>query len=148
MDVKIYLWLAGMFFVGGIVFSMFGLQIRITNNCAMKLYSLVKTSTEVWYPDACLLYFKKVKRRNRVIIFIMFALALFFVPLAGFVGLVIGYFFKMLTTSGKTGLNDNNLSDCVDIFVRFAKPDFENDFEAVLIDAVCSLKNNSIYRSI
>ena len=148
MDLKIYLWLAGMFFVGGIVFSMFGLQISITNNCAMKLYSLVKASTEVWYPDACLLYFKKVKRRNRVIIFILFALALFFVPLAGFVGLVIGYFFKMLTAAGKTGLNDNNLSDCVNIFVRFAKPGFENDFEAVLIDAVCSIKNNSIYRSI
>lgn len=148
MDVKIYLWLAGMFFVGGIIFSMFGLQISITNNCAMKLYSLVKTSTDLWYPDACLLYFKKVKRRNRVIISALFAVALFLIPLAGFVGLVIGYFFKMLTTAGKTGLNDNNLSDCVSIFTKFAKPGLENDFESVLIDAVCSIKTNNIYRSI
>lgn len=145
MDFKVYLWFIGLFIVGGIVFTMFGMQISITNNCALKLFALVKSETELWYADACLLYFKKVKRRNRLIILALFVMALFFVPLAGFAGLLVGFLFKRITCIKKAGLNQNNLSDTVSAFLKFAKPGKEEAFILVLDDAINSINTKNVY---
>jgi hypothetical protein len=94
-----------------------------------------------------LLYFKKVKRRNVLIVAAFFIAALFFIPKAGTLGLVVGYFLKALTTSSRAGLNQNNLSDCIAIFKKFAKPGMEEDLEILLDDAIYSISANNIYKS-
>lgn len=146
VDMRIYFWIAGAFLVGNFIYSIFGMQIGITKKCALKFFTLVKNDSELWYPDACFLYLKKIMRRNRLIITAIFLVSLFAIPLAGSLGLFIGYFFKMLTTSRRCGINGNNLSDCVQIFQRFSKQGKEDEFSLLLEDAATSLQTNNIYK--
>lgn len=147
MEWKMALWFVGMWIVGGLVYTFFGMQITITNKCAMKLYAMLKNETAVWYPDACFLYFKKIKRRNRIIIAILFVAAYFFIPLIGLIGFAAGFFLRRLTTAGVTGTTDTNLGECIDIFARFVKPGMEEQFREAILQAIGSLQSNGIYRS-
>lgn len=148
MSFKMLAWFIGMWIVGGFIFTLFGVQISIMTQCAMKLYSMVRNDTEYWYSNACHRYMKKVIRNNRIIIAVIFILALLFVPLIGTVGFCAGYFLKWLFTRGATGINDQNLEECIAIFLRFAKPGMEETFGESLRWAAHKLKNDSIFMHI
>lgn len=148
MTTEMFLWLAGMFFVGRFVYTIFGMQIGIVNNCAMKVHYMIRNDTEFFYSDACLRYLKKVKNRNRIIILVITAVVLFFIPLIGVIGFVIGYLFRKLTTSHLTGVNDNNLADTTKIFLQFSKPGMEEEFAEGLSWVMHKLKTEEIFRHI
>ena len=148
METKMILWFAGMFFVGRFVYTIFGMQIGIVKNCAMKVHYMIRNDTEYFYSDACLLYLRKIKRKNRGIIIVIAALIFFFIPLIGFCGFVAGYILRKLTTSRLTGINDNNLADTTEIFIQFAKPGMESEFSEGLSWATQKLKNESIFKYI
>ena len=148
MTTEMFLWLAGMFIVGSFVYTIFGMQIGIINNCAMKMYSMIRNDTDFFYSDACLKYLQKVKRRNRIIILLITAAVLFFVPLIGFVGFLIGYFFRKLMVHRATGINEGNISDSINIFVQFAKPGMEEEMRDGLKFISYKLQFESIYKHI
>lgn len=148
METKMILWFAGMFFVGRFVYTIFGMQIGIVKNCAMKVHYMIRNDTEYFYSDACLQYLKKIKRKNRIIIIVIAALILFFIPLIGFCGFVAGYIIRKLTTSRLTGINDNNLADTTEIFLQFAKPGMESELSEGLSWVTQKLKNESIFKYI
>ena len=145
MEWKMGLWFVGMWIVGGFIYTLFGMQITITNKCAMKLYTMLKNETAVWYPDACLLYFKKVKRRNSIIIAIVFTAACFFIPLIGLIGFAVGFVLKRLTTARTTGMTDTNLNESAIIFQRFAKPGMEDQFEETIFQAIHRMQSDGIF---
>ena len=142
---KLFLWLSGMTIVGFIVYSMFGMQVRIINNCAMKLYLMICNDTEYWYPESCKSYFKKVKRRNRVLILLLALLVLFFVPLIGAIGFGIGFCVAWITTRKFTGLTEDNIRETIKIFMRFVKPGKEDEFEEGLATVAMQAKMESIF---
>ena len=148
MEWKMALWFVGMWIVSGFVYTIFGMQIGISKNCALKLQAMMTADSKLWYPDACLLYFRKIIRRNRMIVAILFALVLFFIPVIGFIGFAAGYFWKMLRFSGQTRFNENNLSECVEIFMQFAKPGMEEQLRAALRQAIHSMTGNTIYKNL
>lgn len=142
MDLRMYLWLAGMWLVGSFVYSMFGLQITITKRCALKLQDLLKSDPKNWYPDACEKYWKGVIRKNRIIMFAIGAAVFFLVPGIGVIGYFVGIALKWLTTLSAAGPNENNLLDCEPIFSRYAKPGCEQGFTADFFNAAAMLINN------
>ena len=143
---QMILWFAGAFFAGRFVYTIFGMQIGIINNCAMKMFNMIRNDTEFFYPDACLSYFNKVKRRNRIIIFVIFAIVICLLPLIGIVGFIAGYILRKLFTLKLTGINDNNISDSIDLFVKFAKPGMEEEMREGLSYIAMQLKFKSIYQ--
>lgn len=148
METKMILWFAGMFFVGRFVYTIFGMQIGIVKNCAMKVHYMIRNDTEYFYSDACLRYLKNIKRKNRIIILVIAALILFFIPLIGFCGFVAGYLLRKFMTGHLTGINDNNLADTTEIFLQFAKPGMESDLSEGLSWVTQKLKNESVFRYI
>lgn len=148
MEWKMALWFVGMWIVGGLAYTFFGMQITITNKCAMKLYAMLKNDTTFWYPDACFLYFKKINRRNRIIIAALFIAVYCFIPLIGLIGFTVGFFLRRLTTSGATGITKTNLTESVEIFFEFVKPEMENEFMRAVLKATDALLTNGIYKSI
>lgn len=148
MEMKMILWFAGMFFVGRFVYTIFGMQIGIIKNCAMKVHYMIRNDTEFFYSDACLRYLNKIKRRNRIIILAITTLILLFIPLIGFVGFVVGYLIRKLMTVRLTGINENNLADTTEIFLQFAKPGMEENFAEGLSWVTHKLKTESIFNHI
>lgn len=148
MELKFFIWFICMFAVGGFVYTMFGMQIGIVNNCAMKLHYMIRNDTDFFYSDACLIYLKKVKRRNRIIIGVIVAIVLFVVPVIGNLGFFTGYFIRKLTTYKHTRINDNNLADTKAIFLQFAKPNMEKEFEEALTWVMQKLKYEDIFKYI
>lgn len=142
MSAAMYLWLIGMWFVGGLIYTVFGLQIAITKNCSYKLLSLLKSSPQNWYPDACEKYWKSVVRKNRIIMWVIAIALSVLIPGIGFIGYLVGIATKWLFTMSQTGPNENNISDCVGIFSRFAKPGLEYEFEDDLYRAISVLSSN------
>lgn len=148
MTFKMIAWLLGMWFVGGIFYAFIGMQGSIMRRCAKKLYLMVRNDTEYWYPDACHRYIKKVIRTNVIIILVVFFLVLQFIPLIGAIGFFAGYFLKWLFNKGAAGPNDQNLTEAIAIFLRFAKPGKEEEFREVLMQAGYKLKTESVFRHI
>lgn len=146
MNFKIVAWLIGMWIVGGFIYTFLGMQISITKRCALKLYSMVCNDTDYWYAEACHKYFKKVIRTNTIIIFVVWLLVLQFIPLIGAIGFSVGYLLKWLSTRNVTGISNTNLEESIAIFLRFAKPGLEAEFEERLSVAVYKLQSDGIFR--
>ena len=144
MNFKMVLWFAGMWFVSGFVYSFCGMQIYITKNCALKLYTLLSSNTENWYAEACKKYWKRVIRKNRIILFILAVLVIRFVPLIGTVGYFLGYIWKMFFYRPATGPIEGNLKDSAQMFRRFAKPGCEEAFESEIQKACYVLANDPL----
>ena len=146
MDLKLYLWLVGMWLVGGFVYSIFGLQIAITKNCAYKLLDLLKSDSKNWYPDACKKYWSGIIRKNRIIMWVI-AIALFvFIPGIGMIGYLTGLATKWLTTRSKTGTNTDNIEESIKIFMQFAKPECKSEFETDIMRAITALTTNNLMK--
>lgn len=136
MTTQMYLWLFGMWFIGGLVYTFFGMQIVITKRCALKIFDLLKDETQNWYAEACRKYWKKVIRRNQLIITVITIVLFFLIPGIGFLGFLIGSFTKWLFTLSKTGINKNNVDDSCAIFIRYMKPNREDEFTEDLSKAL------------
>ena len=148
MEFEFYAWMIGMALAGSFIYSLFGIQISIMKNCAKKLFCLLRTETDMWYPDACEKYMNKVIWRNRIILLVIFGIILWFVPLIGVVGYVLGYMLKLVLTKSKTGPIRDNLFDSARIFERFAKPGSEEKFADALMEAIEKMLSDSIFRLI
>lgn len=148
MTFEMIAWLLGMWFVGGLLYAIIGMQASIMRRCAKKLYLMVKSETEYWYAEACNRYMKKVIRTVTIIILVASFLVLQFIPLIGAMGFFAGFFLKWLFNKGAAGPNDQNIAETIAIFLRFAKPGMEEDFREVLLQAAWKLKNESLYRHI
>lgn len=145
MNFQMFAWLIGMWIVGSLIYNFIGMQISITKRCALKLYSMVCDDTEYWYADSCRKYFKKVIRADTILILFISFLVLQFIPLIGAIGFFAGYFLKLLSTRRATGVTDPNIDECIKIFLRFAKPGKELEFEGNLYMAAHKLKTDEIF---
>ena len=132
MTDQMLFWLFGMWIIGGIVYTTFGMQIVITKRCALKIFDLLKEDAQNWYASACKKYWKKIILRNRLIITIITCLLFWFLPGIGFIGFLAGSFTKWLFTLSKTGLDENNINDSCAVFVRYIKPGKEEEFSDAL----------------
>lgn len=141
MTDQMYFWLVGMWIVGCFVYTIFGMQIVITKRCALKIFDLLKDDTQSWYASACKKYWKKIIRRNRAIITIITVALFCFIPGIGFLGFLIGSFTQWLFTLSKTGINKNNIDDSCEVFVRYMKPDREEEFVENLSKALVHIIN-------
>lgn len=141
MALKTFLWFAGMWFASSIVHSIFGLQISITKRCALKILTLLSDSQNM-YSEACKKYWKGIIRKNRIILLIIAALVICFVPTDGVGGYFAGWLWKCIFSRGASGLTENNILDSAATFRRFAKPGCEEAFEEDLTKAVFALSKD------
>lgn len=146
VSTKMVLWFVGMWLVGKYVYTIFGMQISITNRCAMKLYAMIANDHEFWYAESCKRYLDKIKRKNRMIIVVASVLVFAFVPLIGAAGFFLGLFLAWLFGKKHTGINQNNLDDTIKIFMQFAKPGMEDEMRDGLVFLSNELKMKSIFK--
>lgn len=120
MDWKFYLLFAGMWLVGGFIYSTFGTQIAIMCKCGKRLYYALYKERDSWDAEACRKYMERVKLRCWIIIAIATGLVYW---LAGncFWGYVCGVGFTWLISRGATGCSATNVGEACKIFLRFAK---------------------------
>ena len=140
------LWLigTGMFIAGFVVYTLFGMQILITKKCAMKLYRAMCNDYEFWYPESCKSYLTGVRRRNTILLLIVSAVVVVFVPLAGVIGFLLGLLFARIVGGGKAGLTDDNVKETLSIFLRFVKPEKSDEFADLFMDVVLMVRANSM----
>ena len=138
MKLEMILWFAGMWLASSFINSIFGMQISITKKCALKIYTLLEDSPNM-YSKACIKYWKGVIRKNRIILLIIAALVVYFVPAIGVAGYFFGWLWKCILSRGASGLSENNVLDSAKVFRRFAKPGCEEVFEEELTSAVFAL---------
>ena len=146
MNMETLLWFAGMWILGNFLYSLFGMQISISKQCAMKLCSLLSSNPQNWYPDACRKYWNGVIWKNRIILWVIATIVVCFAPLIGVIGYLVGIACKWLFTRGSVGLTENNIQDCIRIFVRFAKPGQEEAFANDFAQALDALAQNQMMR--
>jgi glucose dehydrogenase len=144
MTTKMWIWLIGMFIAGGFLYSIFGLQILITKNCALKLHALLASNAENWYPEACLNYWKKVIRSNTVILLIASSAVVLLVPLIGAIGFFAGMLLKRITAASASRATMQNLEDSAMAFAKFAKPGKEDAFTEEIFHAAYALSQNPV----
>lgn len=147
MNWKFVLWFAGMFFAGKIFYSLFGIQYWITKNCAEKLFRMLQNETALWYPEPCRRYLKKLKRIQCALFIVISALVVFFIPLIGLLGYLVGYLLTWITTLGRTGPNATNLQESGAILLKFCKTGRETDFAEALMEASDKLAKNPYVRT-
>lgn len=131
MDWKFYLLFAGMWLVGGFIYSTFGTQIAIMRKCGKRLYYALYKERDSWDAEACRKYMERVKIRCLVIIAIATGLVYW---LAGncFWGYVCGMGFTWLISRGATGCSATNVGEACKIFLRFAKFGKEDSVKALM----------------
>lgn len=133
MDWKFYLLFAGMWLVGGFIYSTFGTQIAIMRKCGKRLYYALYKERDSWDAEACRKYMERVKIRCLVIIAIATGLVYW---LAGncFWGYVCGMGFTWLISRGATGCSATNVGEACKIFLRFAKFGKEDSVKALMAE--------------
>ena len=131
MDWKFYLLFAGMWLVGGFIYSTFGTQIAIMRKCGKRLYYALYKERDSWDAEACRKYMERVKIRCLIIIVIATGLVYW---LAGncFWGYVCGVGFTWLISRGATGCSATNVGEACKIFLRFAKFGKEDSVKALM----------------
>ena len=131
MDWKFYLLFAGMWLVGGFIYSTFGTQIAIMRKCGKRLYYALYKERDSWDAEACRKYMERVKIRCLLIIAIATGLVYW---LAGncFWGYVCGMGFTWLISRGATGCSATNVGEACKIFLRFAKFGKEDSVKALM----------------
>lgn len=129
MDWKFYLLFAGMWLVGGFIYSTFGTQIAIMCKCGKRLYYALWKERDSWDAEACRKYMERVKIRCLIIIAIATGLVYW---LAGncFWGYVCGVGFTWLISRGATGCSAANVGEACKLFLRFAKFGKEDSVKA------------------
>lgn len=147
MTFEMFLWFAGFWIASSFIHSVFGLQISITKKCALKIYTLLCDSPNL-YSEACKKYWKGVIRKNRIILLFITILVVCFAPFIGVCGYFAGWIWRKIFSAGISGLTENNLLDSAEIFRKFAKPGCEEAFEKDLVDAVFALTNHSILKNL
>lgn len=120
MDWKFYLLFAGMWLVGGFIYSTFGTQIAIMCKCGKRLYYALYKERDSWDSEACRKYMERVKLRCWIIIAIATGLVYWLAP-GGFWGYVCGVAFTWLISRGATGCSAANVGEACKLFLRFAK---------------------------
>lgn len=133
MDWKFYLLFAGMWLVGGFIYSTFGTQIAIMRKCGKRLCYALYKERDSWDAEACRKYMERVKIRCLVIIAIATGLVYW---LAGncFWGYVCGMGFTWLISRGATGCSATNVGEACKIFLRFAKFGKEDSVKALMAE--------------
>lgn len=129
MDWKFYLLFAGMWLVGGFIYSTFGTQIAIMRKCGKRLYYALYKERDSWDAEACRKYMERVKIRCLIIIAVASGLVYW---LAGncFWGYVCGVGFTWLISRGATGCSAANVGEACKLFLRFAKFGKEDSVKA------------------
>lgn len=127
-------WALGMWMGGSFVMSMFGSQIRIVNACTKKLIRRW-IYPELLYIDALSKYLNSVIIKNVIIITIITALIVLFVPSIGIYSYFLGMFITWITSIGAVGLTPDNIEESFSVFQRYVKPNAEGD-SAELLDVV------------
>lgn len=129
MDWKFYLLFAGMWLVGGFIYSTFGTQIAIMRKCGKRLYYALYKERDSWDAEACRKYMERVNIRCLIIIVIATGLVYW---LAGncFWGYVCGVGFTWLISRGATGCSAANVGEACKLFLRFAKFGKEDSVKA------------------
>ena len=135
MDWKFYLLFAGMWLVGGFIYSTFGTQIAIMRKCGKRLYYALYKERDSWDAEACRKYMERVKIRCLLIIAIATGLVYW---LAGncFWGYVCGMGFTWLLSRGATGCSATNVVEACKIFLRFAKFGKEDSVKALMEESL------------
>ena len=127
------LWFAGGWAVGSVVVSICVSTIIITLNCSMRIWKILKNCTDCWNPKACKKYLWRLVFTHLFISICVSALIVWLCPKFAIAGYCFGIVLTLLLGIGGMGMNENNISDTLRIFRRYAYPGKEDSIDKLLI---------------